>query len=91
MATSASTPKPKGLACPVTLGYPDPGTYEDFLQREKDNAARKKADEDATSCLLLGRDLSPTRSVNRFPHRSARTSQSLDNAMTQFTSSMAVV
>ncbi|KAK6014783.1 hypothetical protein OSTOST_19825 [Ostertagia ostertagi] len=37
--------KSKGLACPVTLGYPDPGQYELVVERKKENAARKKAEQ----------------------------------------------
>ncbi|KAK5976251.1 hypothetical protein GCK32_005198 [Trichostrongylus colubriformis] len=53
-----------GRAVPVAMGEPDPALVEKVLRKHQVLEGKRREDRHRTKCLLLGRSLSPSRTLN---------------------------
>ncbi|KAK6036980.1 hypothetical protein COOONC_25515 [Cooperia oncophora] len=55
----------RNIPCPIAMGNPDPELVERVTRREREREARRKAKDNERVCLLLGRELPPSRLGNQ--------------------------
>ncbi|KAK6050030.1 hypothetical protein COOONC_12467 [Cooperia oncophora] len=55
----------RNIPCPIAMGNPDPELVERVTRREREREARRKAKDNERLCLLLGRELPPSRLGNQ--------------------------